>query len=208
MARQTPLITVGDVIEVQLTSERVVIRSAQGREAQPAHITSRMRLFVKELDGSEHKYDFDDTELGVRETQRVGIVRARFKGQRDPQNLALFNLSSGESDAFEPALAAYLQRRPLVGPRGHALGWALVVALLTWAISNWGYRGGEGGPMSVFLAVAFAVLTFPIVWGLSALWDRLSARARYGRARAAFLSDAEAQVRALAGAAARPPGIT
>ena len=69
---ETVLVSVGDVIEVQLTSETVMIEGAHGRrQAEPGHITNRMRLFVKLVDGKEQKFDFEDTELGVRETQRV-----------------------------------------------------------------------------------------------------------------------------------------
>jgi hypothetical protein len=59
---ETLLINAGDVIEVQLTSETVVIEGAGGRRnAEPGHITNRMRLFVRQTDGVEKKYDFEDT---------------------------------------------------------------------------------------------------------------------------------------------------
>ena len=73
----TLLISAGDVIEVQLTSETVVIDTPQGRQVEQGHITNRMRLFIKLTDGKETKFDFEDTELGVRETQRVAVVRGK-----------------------------------------------------------------------------------------------------------------------------------
>src|SRR5262245_12294204 len=112
MASHKLLISAGDVIEVQLTSETVVIEGATRRHVEPGHITNRMRLFVRELDGSEMKYDFEDTELGVRESQRVAIVRAHLKRAPAPVNMILFNLSSNERDTFEPGLAAYLGHKP------------------------------------------------------------------------------------------------
>src|SRR5262245_18211023 len=93
MAASTLLITAGDVIEVQLTSETVVIEGADRCYVEPGHIPNRMRLFVREAVGKEQKFDFEDTELGVRETQRVAVVRGRLKKRPEAMNLLLFNLS-------------------------------------------------------------------------------------------------------------------
>jgi hypothetical protein len=201
------LISAGDVIEVQLTSETVVIQGSEGRrpQAQPGHILNRMRLFVRELDGQEQKYDFDDTELGVRETQRVAIVRARVRKMRDPVNLMLFNLSTGESDAFETGLAAHLAHRPFFGPLWKALVLSFGVAVVFWFVSNFITRQGGGGLMSVFLAGMFAFLTYPLFWWLSAAWDRLTERFRYRAARKRFINEMNARVRAYAPAPAAEP---
>ncbi|MEZ6024392.1 MAG: hypothetical protein R3C16_13485 [Hyphomonadaceae bacterium] len=124
---ETVLINAGDVIDVQLTSETVVIESARGRrqvERAPGHIQDRMRLFVRETDGREQKYDFDDTELGVRETQRVAVVRQARAPWREPVNLILFNLSSGEKDCFEPGLAAHLGLKPFFSAIAKAIALA------------------------------------------------------------------------------------
>lgn len=109
------MVTAGDVIDVQLTSETVVIEGADRRHVEPGHITNRMRLFVKLTDGKEQKYDFEDSDLGVRETQRVVIVRGQGKGKNDrgPYNIVLFNVSSGERGEFEGGLRAYLTSRSL-----------------------------------------------------------------------------------------------
>lgn len=202
----TLLISAGDVIEVQLTSETVVIETAGGRRpaGEPGHITNRMRLFVRETDGKEQKYDFEDTELGVRETQRVAIVRGRLKRAPEPMHLVLYNLSSGERDTFEPGLAAYLGRKPFFGPLWKAGAFALGVALVFWFVSNFITRDGHGGTMSIFLAAMFGFLTYPMFWWLCRTWDRITERMRYKAARKRFLKDMDGRVQAYALRPAEP----
>jgi hypothetical protein len=204
MAEDTLLVTAGDVIEVQLTSETVVIEGADVRRVEPGHITNRMRLFVREGEGREQKYDFEDTELGVRETQRVAIVRGRIKRVNAPLNLILFNLSSGERDTFESGLAAYLGRKPLFGAPWKAVVFALGVALVFWFVSNFIQRNGEGGLMSIMLAGMFGFLTYPVFWWLCGVWDRVSERIRYKHARKRFIAEMTGRVRAYAPGAAQP----
>lgn len=194
----TLLIAAGDVIEVQLTSETVVIETAGARRpaAEPGHITNRMRLFIRETDGKEQKYDFEDTELGVRETQRVAIVRGQPKRTPQPMNLVLYNLSSGERDTFEQGIAAYLGRKPFFGPLWKAGALSLGVALVFWFVSNFIERNGQGGTMSVFLAVMFGFLTYPVFWWVCRTWDRITERMRYKAARKKFLKDMDARVQA------------
>lgn len=187
-------ISAGDVIDVQLTSETVVLQTAGGRRAEQGHITNRMRLFVKELDGKEKKYDFEDTELGVRETQRVAIVRANIQGGME--NLILFNLSSGESDTFEPAIHAHLGRKPFFGPLWKAIGIALVVAIIFWLVSH--YQFGRGPVMAGFMAGFFAFLTIPVFWWLCKTWDRVTEDMRFRAARKKFIADMTGRVKAYA----------
>ena len=205
MAAQTLLISAGDVIDVQLTSETVVIESRTGRHEEEGHITNRMRLFVKETDGSEKKYDFDDTELGVRETQRVAVVRGKLKKIEQPVNLLLFNLSSNESDTFEGGLHAYLSHKPFFGPLWKAATLSLGVAVIFWFVSNFIERDGNGGLGSISLAIMFAFLTYPVFWWLSSTWDRVTERMRYKAARKRFIKDMTGRVRAYAPTAAAAP---
>lgn len=192
------LISAGDVIEVQLTSETVVLQDAHGRRAaEPGHITNRMRLFVKETDGKEKKYDFEDTELGVRETQRVAIVRAP-----SGANLILFNLSSGEQDTFEPAIHALLSKKPLFGPLWKAIGVALVIAVIFYLVSH--YQFGRGPVMAGFMAGFFAFLTVPVLWWIWKTWDRVTESMRFKAARKKFIAEMEARVRAYAPQAHTP----
>lgn len=189
------LVSAGDVIDVQLTSETVVIEGADRRHVEPGHITNRMRLFVKLTDGKEQKYDFEDTELGVRETQRVVVVRGQGKGKRDrgPYNIVIFNVSSGERGEFESGLHAYLAHTPFFGPLWKAGVLALGVALVFWFVSNFIMRDGHGGTGSVWLAVMFAFLTYPVFWWLARTWDRITERLRYRAARRRFLQEMEAR---------------
>lgn len=199
---ETLLITAGDVIEVQLTSETVVIEGAGGRrDAETGHITNRMRLFVRQTDGAEKKYDFEDTELGVREEQRVAIVRGKLKRWAEPRNLILFNLSSNEKDTFEQGLAAYLGHRPFFGPLWKAAVLSLGVALIFWFVSNFIERGGHGGLMSISLALMFAFLTYPLFWWLCRTWDRVTEKMRYKAARKKFIAEMSGRVQAYASTA-------
>ena len=205
MAANTLLITAGDVIDVQLTSETVVIEGADRRHVEPGHITNRMRLFVRELEGAEKKYDFEDTELGVRETQRVAIVRGKLKRRQEPVNLILFNLSSGEKDTFEPGLAAYLGHKPFFGPLWKAAVLSFGVGVVFWFVSNFITRQGDGGLMSIMLAGMFAFLTYPVFWWLARTWDRLTEKMRYKAARKRFIKEMSGRVQAYAtGAPAAP----
>lgn len=201
-----PLISAGDVIEVQLTSETVIIEGGDGaRAVEPGHITNRMRLFIRELDGSEKKYDFEDTELGVRETQRVAIVRGQIKGKPEPANLILFNLSSNERDTFEGGLAAYLGHKPFFGPLSKAFVISAGVAFVFWFVSNFITRNGYGGLLSISLSIMFGFLTYPVFWWLCRTWDRVTEKVRYKNARKRFIADMGGRVRAYApGKAAGP----
>jgi hypothetical protein len=195
---ETLLISAGDVIEVQLTSETVVIESPTGRREDEGHITNRMRLFVKETDGAEKKYDFDDTELGVRETQRVAVVRGKLKKIEQPLNLILFNLSSGEHDTFENGLRVYLGHKPFFGPLWKAATLSLGVAFVFWFVSNFVTRNGYGGVMSISLAIMFGFLTYPVFWWICRTWDRITERMRYKAARKRFINEMAGRVRAYA----------
>lgn len=196
---ETLLITAGDVIEVQLTSETVVIESADGRRnLEPGHITNRMRLFVRQTDGVEKKYDFEDTELGVREGQRVAIVRGQLKKWPEAENLMLFNLSSGEDDVFEASLAAYLGHKPAIGPVLKAALLSLAVAFTYWIAATLGASEGSDGMTRLGFAVLYAVLSYPVFWWLWRTWDRLTQNARYRAARKRFIDEMNGRVRAYA----------
>ncbi len=197
---ETFTIHAGDVIEVQLTSETVVIEMPDGRRStdQPGQIKNRMRLFVRHADGREEKYDFDDTELGVRETQTVAIVRGKVRASKTPVNLILFNLSSGERDPFEHGLRAYLGHRPFFGPMSKAFVLAAGVAVIFYLVSHYIVRHEQGAVMSGFLAGMFAFLTYPVFWAICGLWDRVTERMRYKRERRTFIDDMTGRVQAYA----------
>lgn len=197
MRQHELLINAGDVIEVQLTSETVVIETnGRRRDAEPGHITNRMRLFVRETDGKEQTYDFEETELGVRNTQRVAIVRARLAGAPAPVNLILYNLSSGAKQPFDPAIGAYLHKKTLFGPIWKASGAALLIAFGFYLVSH--FVMGRGAVSAGFLAAMFAFLAFPVVWWISGIVDRISAQGRFRKAYAAFVAAMDERTRAFA----------
>lgn len=200
------MVTAGDVIDVQLTSETVVIEGADRRHVEPGHITNRMRLFVRLTDGKEQKYDFEDSDLGVRETQRVVIVRGQGKGKRDhgPYNIVLFNVSSGERGEFEGGLREYLGHKPFFGPLWKAAVLSFGVALVFWFVSNFITRNGYGGLTSVGLALMFAILTYPVFWWLAHTWDRITERMRYRAARKKFLNEMQGRANTYAQQASAP----
>ncbi len=202
MAEAELEISAGDVLDVQLTSETVVIETPAGRRAsrEQGHITTRMRLFVKETDGKEQVYDFEDTELGVRETQRVAIVRARFKREPQPVNLLLFNLSSGQHDAFAPGLDAYLASKPLMGPILKSLALAMIGALSVWLISRHVLHYTDIA--SWLLAAGAGIVLYPVLVWIWRFWDEFSGERRRNAARKRFLAEMTARVQAYAPAAA------
>ncbi len=201
MAEAELEISAGDVLDVQLTSETVVIETPAGRRAsrEQGHITTRMRLFVKETDGREQVYDFEDTELGVRETQRVAIVRARFKREPQPVNLLLFNLSSGQHDAFAPGLDAYLASKPLLGPILKSLALAMIGALSVWLISRHVLHYTDIA--SWLLAAGAGIMLYPVLVWIWRFWDEFSDERRRNAARKRFLAEMSARVQAYAPAA-------
>lgn len=204
------IVTAGDVIDVQLTSETVVIEGADRRHVEPGHITNRMRLFVKLTDGKEQKFDFEDSDLGVRETQRVVVVRGQGKGKLDrgPYNIVLFNVSSGERGEFDAGLRMYLGHKPFFGPLWKAGVLSLGVALVFWFVSNFITRDGNGGMGSVWLAIMFAFLTYPVFWWLAKMWDRITERMRYRAAKKRFLAEMQARANAYAQQAnTTPPAV-
>lgn len=190
------IVAAGDVLDVQLTSETVVIDTPLGRRpaGEPGHITNRVRLFVKDLDGKEQVFDFEDTELGVRESQRVAIVRAKSGRAHAPINLMLFNLSSAQHDTFEPGLAAYLGRKPFFGPPWKAAALSLVGALIFWLMSHFLYH--RSTVQANYFAAAFAFALYPALYWLCGLWDRITERIRYKAARTHFITEMSARVQA------------
>jgi membrane-bound metal-dependent hydrolase YbcI (DUF457 family) len=127
-------------------------------------------------------------------------VRGKLKRWPEPRNLILFNLSSGESDTFEQGLAAYLGHRPFFGPLWKAAVLSFGVMLIFWFVSNFIERNGDGGLMSISLAVMFGFLTYPVFWWLCRTWDRITEKMRYKSARKKFIAEMSGRVQAYASA--------
>jgi hypothetical protein len=72
--------------------------------------------------------------------------------------------------------------------------------LIFWFVSNFIERNGEGGLMSISLAVMFGFLTYPVFWWLCRTWDRITEKMRYRSARKKFIAEMSGRVQAYASA--------
>jgi hypothetical protein len=205
------LISGGEVIEVQLTSETYVMAQGSGSgrkrrrkrgEAQPTgRIVNRMRVFVREPDGKERTYDFEGARLGVHDGHSVCVVRGRCEGGGKPVNLMLCNLSTEDRDLFEQQIVTFLDRKRLFGPFWHAMGLSAVLWVLFFLISFGIVRHGHQAITAGFYALFFAFLAFPVLWAGTGIWDRITERRRFKDGRAKLISDIEAHIAQLAPAA-------
>ena len=159
------------MIDVQLTSETVVIDGAAGRrEAEPGHITNRMRLFVRQTDGARRNTISRIPNSACARPARRDRARQR-EGSEGPMNLMLFNLSSGEKDTFEPGSQPILGAGRFSARARRRSSSALMLAVIFWLVSHHLVRHGQGSITSGFLAVMFA-FPVPVLWWLCGTWDR------------------------------------
>jgi hypothetical protein len=197
-------VSAGDVVEVQLSADTPP-QDPKGRKkkkpkkAPPRRITvKRMRLFLREGDGKDQKYDFEDARLGVRQGQRVAVARGALRGAPEPVNLMLCNLSTGEHEVFEHALTLFLVDKPTFTPfwQGMVMAGAawIITTLAMFLIITPGVSFAGAAWYGVFVAF---VLFWPL-WGLAYSWDRMTERGRFRRAREAFIADIEARAKAYA----------
>jgi hypothetical protein len=198
------LITAGDVIDVQLTSETIMVEGAnQGRgkrrQARTATRTlKRMRVFLRDSAGKEMKFDLAETNLGVRDGHRCAVVHGRCPGLKDPAPLMLANLSTDERETFDHGVAAYLRRRRFFGPLWKAFFASLLMTAFGVFYSQiiLGHHDSMSVLESLWWAGFFSFLTYPVFWWLAAMWEQMTERARFRRGRAQLLADIEAGLRA------------
>ena len=199
------LITAGEVIEVQLTSETYVMapgagggrkaRRSRRKDVQPTgKISTRMRVFLREADGKERNYDFEGARVGVHDGHKVCVVRGRLAGVKDPLNLMLCNLSTEDRDLFESQILHFLDRPRMFGPFWRAVGlsfwvWLVVSGLWTLIVTH----GRNFMTVSIY-ALFFMFLAFPLIWGGVALWDRISEKRRLEDGRAKLIADVDAHI--------------
>jgi hypothetical protein len=197
------LVSAGDVVEVQLAAEPPVdnAKAAKRKKGKPAprrQTVTRMRVFLREADGKDQKFDFDDAQLGVRAGQRVAVARGVLDGVREPINLMLCNLSTGEQEIFERAVAVFLFSKPGFGPLLQGLVMAGAVWLITVALTHFVMTPGMSYIASFWYGAFVAFVLFWALWGAAHFWSRVTARGRFRRARAAFIADVETRVKAYA----------
>ena len=200
-------IVTGEVIDVQLTSETLVVESAVGRRrtkrkapkpASGGRITNRMRVFLRDHDAAkETMFDFEGAKLGVRDGHHCAVVRGHCKGAKDPVNLMLINISTNERDFFELGIFAFLNRKRFFGPIWTALGLSLIMIAFGVFFSQviLGHSESMSVLESFWWSLFFAFLVFPIFWWLAGLWQRMDDRARLRRARQALIEEVEARLR-------------
>lgn len=81
---------------------------------------------------------------------------------------------------------------------------SLGVVLVFWFVSNFITRDGNGGMGSLWLAVMFGFLTYPVFWWLAKMWDRVTERMRYRAAKKKFLVEMQARANTYAQQANAP----
>lgn len=198
-------IAAGEVIEVQLTSETYVIegraspstkKRAKAKPQTGGRIVNRMRVFLREPDGKERNYDFAEARIGLHDGHHAAVVRGKIKDAREPLNLMLVNFSTDERDLFERNIAAFLDKPVLFGPKWKALGLSLVMLLFGMGLSHFVISPDKPWSFAFWMALFFAFLAFPIFWGVTELWTRLTERARFTRERAKLLSEIEGALKA------------
>lgn len=200
-------IAAGDVIEVQLTSETLVVENQRGerqpgrkaqRAVQTGRISNKMRVFLRDADGKEDDYDLDGARIGVRDGHRAAIVRGNVPGVREPINLVLINISTDERDVFERNMHAFLYRKPFFGPLWKAFGLAAIMTVFGVFYSQFILQHHDTMTMleSFWWALFFSFLAFPVLWWVAGLFEKITGDAKYKRDRAKLLADIDGRLHA------------
>jgi hypothetical protein len=212
-------IAAGDVIEVQLTSETVVVENQRaerrrGRKQRgpvsTGRISNRMRVFLRDADGKEDDYDLEGARIGVREGHRAAIARGAVPGVREPINLVLINISTDERDVFERNMHAFLYRKPFFGPLWKAFGLAVLLTLFGIFYSQIIMHHAEPKPLarSFWLAAFFSFLAYPVLWWLTTIYQNVTESMRYKKQRTQLLADIDGRLRAFQTPTSRTAGVS
>lgn len=168
------MITTGEVLRVQLTSETHMLKSPTPTGAQ-SRVVNKMRIFLRDsADGKEKDFTFVNSSVGVREGHRISVVRAQLRHIKAPLLLMLVNHATGQREESENGFTTAMSPKGYFGPRWRAFGLTTILFFLFWAISHFIVRQGSGGLMSFFMAFMFSFLTFPVFWGGVVMWDRFT----------------------------------
>lgn len=153
----------------------------------------KMRVFIRGEDGRESDYDFPSAEVGVREGQRVVIVRAS-DTQTQPASLVLLNVATGEREEYHDAFAHFTERPPSIGPRWSAALIAAGIGVVFFFYFMLAARMGAFG--GFFWAVFTAFVLYWPIWGLTWTYGKITAPIRAERARNAIRTEIEARMAA------------
>lgn len=180
-------IITGKVVDVQLT-ERTLIeepsvirpRGARAPRAAPKHtgvITGRLRLFLDGPGLNDPHYDFEQCELPVHRDQIVAIASYRRRKKAPAERVLLRNLSSEKECVFEAGLAA-MTPPPWFGPRWKAFGLSLIMFGAGYVLSRFVISPDHSPTWWVGWPFLFAILAYPVFWGLMILSARIGRGAR------------------------------
>lgn len=174
----------GEVTKVQFTSET---HPAPGGKSGPAIILNKMRIFLREKDGGQERdFAFTNTTVGVHEGHTIAIARAIVRGARAPVLLALINESTGQRDDSEEGFERAGHVDGFFGPRWKATGLSAVLFVLGYLISRFIVSPDKTSSTWITWPLFLAFLAFPIFWGGTVLWDRIT-RGRTGEVEEARL---------------------
>jgi hypothetical protein len=168
------MITTGEVLRVQLTSETHMLKSPTPTGAQ-SRVVNKMRIFLRDnADSKEKDFTFVNSSVGVREGHRISVVRAQLRHIKAPLLLMLVNHATGQREESENGFVTAMSPKGYFGPRWRALGLTTILFFLFWGVSHFIVRKGDGGLMSFFMSFMFSFLTYPVFWGGVVLWDRFT----------------------------------
>ncbi len=169
----------GEVTKVQFTSETHPAPGSRRGAAQNI-ILNKMRIFLREkTDDKERDFAFTNTTVGVHEGHTIAIARAIVRGAKAPVLLALINESTGQRDDSEEGFERAAHVDGFFGPRWKATGLSTVLFVLGYLISRFIVSPDKTASTWITWPLFLAFLAFPIFWGGTVLWDRIT-RGRTG----------------------------
>jgi hypothetical protein len=168
------MITTGEVLKVQLTSETHMLKAPSTTGAQ-SRIVNKMRVFLRDNgDGKEKDFTFVNSSVGVREGHRVSIVRAQVRHAKSPILLMLVNHSTGQREDSDGGFEKAMSTKGYFGQKWKAFGLSAILFVLFWLVSHFIVRQGQGGLASFFFALMFSFLMFPVFRGGVIVVDKLT----------------------------------
>lgn len=164
----------GEVTKVQFTSETHL--APGGKRAPPQNrVVNKMRIFLREkADGKERDFAFTNTTVGVHEGHTIAIARAIVRGAEAPVLLALINESTGQRDDSEDGFERAGRVGGFFGPRWKAVGMSTVLFAFGYLISRFVVSPEKTASTWITWPLFLAFLAFPIFWGGTTLWDRIT----------------------------------
>ena len=160
----------GDAVKVQLTSETHAPArggvKANDKLLVSSKVLNRMRLFIMRADGKEQDFQFVNSTVGVREGNRVAVVRAKPNGPGPWLVVALYNLTT---QTREEQIGAFAKaaRQQWIGARWRAGMWAAGAFALDLLIGKWLHPHDH----SFWIAISFGIVAYPIAWAIGWITD-------------------------------------